>query len=620
MSNVPMKFTGGVDLADERARNVGYPIEDSDGVNKKYINDLGLAATSEVAYINVIDIISTDPSSPVTKTFKNGIFIESASTAAEDIKIKLRFGKTFSARTLPNVQTIYSATRINDFGEEGLEWDSLFTSGEMNEFNFTVAEQSLIKGDIKILELDYVQTFEFEYLVTDFDNGYYYFRNGGNIVEIEIESMPAPIIQSAEITSSYTAGQDELADGKTMTISITSDKGIKSIEVKGSTINYLTQKSENKSGNNTTETIDVTISGGPTGTDTAEKAYFQVRVQDEHGTWSNWYNSDTGSDTEGVDYLLVNNSLPVFGTMTLTYSEDPLTALNLYSEDNSEAIVTFTSVNYLGTGGQVVGTATGGSGLNVIKNNDTKFTMRAGIATYKYNTNTAQLTATRAQNGRTVIMDVKVNIASQDMVIGNISRNIFRSSATGETTTFNLTGTNQQVRARTLSLNQNISGLTLESQGTISGVNVNNVSMKVTDASVKGEYVDLLEVKLEGLSGREVTKNFNIISRGFVKRTLTGQDIEEPVEIPTVSNEEKLYVGIGDETTTGNGAEVKLYVHGGGIVPPQFSGADAGEAEFAVYYNNVEEKWFIVFDDNVLSEASSGVWLDNATIIIEEEI
>lgn len=616
MSKIPIKFAGGLDSNNQRITNVGYPINDGDAINLKYLSDQGMASTSEVSYVNVIDIISTDPSSPVTKTITNGIFIKSASTAAEDIKIVLRFGKSFSSTTLPNVETLYSISKVDDFSQEGLEdanlaWESLFTFNEMNNFDFTDEEQSLTNGDIKILELDYIQTFEFEYLVEEFEPGYYYFKNGGNITEIQMVTLAAPEILSAQIINDYETGQSEMSNGKNYIVSVTSDSNIKEVEIKGT---YVTEKTEVKTSTNLTETISTTVKNGPINTDTGTKGYFEIRVKDANDTWSDWYNSsNSGVDSDKNDYLVINNTAPTFSGVSIAYSNTPLTALNLYSEDSSEATVTLTP-NYLGTGGAVTGAATGGSGLTITKVSNAEFKMRAGSATYKYNTNTAILTATRAKNGRTSTQNIQVNIASQDMVIGNISVNTFRSSAAGYTTTFNLTGTNQQVRTRTLSLGQSISGLTLENQGTISGVNVNNASIKVTDASVKGTYNNLLEVELEGLSGRKVTKNFTIISKGFVERTLSSQNLSAPIVIPKVTTIGDLVVQVGDA-----GSLETCHYFYTATPTPGFQGDAIDQVmEYCVYESS--GTWYITFDNNVFAKAGPGGWLNNARIVIEETI
>lgn len=611
MSNVPIKFTGGLDANNKQIIGVGTPNANDKfhAVNVEYLDNLGIVGDSETMFVNVIDVISGDIASPVTKEYKNGIYLEKASTASSDISIKIRFGKQFLSRALPDVLFYESPVDLEgDF--DGVVWDSLFTQPEREDFDFSINNQTLTNGDIEILGLDYTQTFEFT-LKNVSNDVFYYFKNGTDISAVELVGFVKPNISSATITSGYGSGLSELSNGKTYVVEVTSDSNITEIQIKG---DYLVSESINKGGVSLVESITTQTQNGVENplTGAPEQGYFEIRVKDTNNTWSDWYDSSTATTpTNGIDFMLINNIAPVFDTITISYSNAPYTALNLFSEDGSTANIVVGGVDFIGSG-VVIADEVGSSGLSISKTNNLLFVASSTTPTYKYNTPTVKLIATRGENGRTSEINVNVNIASVDMVINNLSNNVFRSGTnTGNTTQFNIT-TNQRINDKTIVLGSTIAGLTLSSDGIISGQNVNNLSINILDSSTKGTYNNLLEVELEGLSGRIVTRNFEIISRGFVERTMLGNNILNPIEIPHVVNANKLLVSIGKGNDT-----VECSYFAGGLTPGFQGDIDDQINEFSVFENT--NIWYVVFDNNV-HMLGAGDWLTNATIIIEEEI
>lgn len=612
MSNVPIKFAGGVDAGESLIIKVKTPQGDvgHHAVNVEYLENMGLVGDSETQYVSIVDVESYDDDSPVDKEYNNGIYLAKASTASEQIGIVIRFGKKFSLKTLPDVQFYISDVDLEgDY--DGISWDSIFTQPERDDFDFSDENQTLTNGDIEILEKDYIQTFEFTFK-KDIEKGkFYYFKNGSDVSGFELAGFDKPNISSAIITSGYGSGLSELSNGKTYVVEVTSDSNITEIQIKG---DYLVSESINKGGVSLVESITTQTQNGVENplTGAPEQGYFEIRVKDTNNTWSDWYDSSTATTpTNGIDFMLINNIAPVFDTITISYSNALYTALNLFSEDGSTANIVVGGVDFIGSG-VVIADEVGSSGLSISKTNNLLFVASSTTPTYKYNTPTVKLIATRGENGRTSEINVNVNIASVDMVINNLSNNVFRSGTnTGNTTQFNIT-TNQRINDKTIVLGSTIAGLTLSSDGIISGQNVNNLSINILDSSTKGTYNNLLEVELEGLSGRIVTRNFEIISRGFVERTMLGNNILNPIEIPHVVNANKLLVSIGKGNDT-----VECSYFAGGLTPGFQGDIDDQINEFSVFENT--NIWYVVFDNNV-HMLGAGDWLTNATIIIEEEI
>ena len=612
-NKVPFKVKGGLDANMSRVQQVADPVQDYDAVNKLYVDSISVAA---VKYVYVSSVISTDVGSPANNTVENGIFITQTSTAADEVTITINFDRSIVSWNIPDIQYGWSP---DDDPANVSAWASFFSEPERQgvDFTQTTVPSFGIKNGTLTIEAD-KKTFRYEYdedISTLGAENFLIFRNATNYYILEFSVIQAPEIASAEITTTYStygALIDELHNGRNVTFSVTADTEIAEVQVNGT---YYTSNTEVKSGTNLTETISTTVTGGPSSTDTAVNAYFQIRVRDVNGTWSEWYDSSSDSPTndDETDYMMVNNTSPVFSGLSIEY---PGTQTGL--DDNQTAVITYSSLQYLGTGGTAVQSDLGSNFTSTSKINDTEYTATADDGIYQYNTNTFRVTATRVKNGRETQSNAQVNIASIDMVIGNMSVTTFRTGPTpGHTTNFNITGTNQQVAARTITLAGTApTGMDIMSEGSISGVNVNNAQLRVDDDVTRQSYTDVIEVEFTGISGRTVEKEFTVSVQGFVERTLTGLNITSPVQIPEVHTATNVVVSLGDGTnnnvlTFSNQATNVSYSY-------SYDYAISDQIlEFQVFEDGGD--WFITFDETTAANAA-GNYANNATLIIEETI
>lgn len=604
MPNVPFKVKGGIDSNMQRVRKVADPVEDYDAINKKYFDEH--SQSSDLYYIYVNDVITNEISLPVTVVFKNGIYVESAESASTDIDIKILFNKERDHLDLPNVQ--YTLTDTDELvGDE--VWSDLFTLSERQNINYTQASHVLTNGTLTVL--DSKSDFIFLFNQNGLENKYYWFRIGTlTNYKFQAITLEEPVIELATYDSGYPGSQTELRNGQTVVFEVTADVNITAVEVRGT---YITSDNESKGGSNTTETITTTITGAPNNTDTAANAFFEIRVRDANNTWSQWYNSQTGgSNTEGVDFMKVNNSSPSISGMLITYNNS-LTALDA----TETADVSFT-LNYIGSG-SVVFSDVASNFSNITKSSNTLAIVTANNNLYRYATNTLQITATRANNGQVTTTYAQVNIASINPSITSFTPLVMRSgSGAGYATTFNA-AINQRITARGVTLPDTPSGITVSNQGTLnnSGTTgaISNGTITIQDSATKGNFS--VRVTVTNLAGREVFSDFTVSNTGFVSRTLTAQDLTSSIEIPMVTTPSKVKVQVGDNSNLVD----CIYFNGdtGQIWSPGFQGDVANQHnEFQIFLNT--GVWYIVFDNNVISLASSGGWITNARIVIEEEL
>jgi len=604
MPNVPFKVKGGIDSNMQRVRKVADPVEDYDAINKKYFDEHSQSA--DLYYIYVNDVITNEISLPVTIVFKNGIFVETAESASTDIDIKILFNKERDHLVLPNVQ--YTLTDTDELvGDE--VWTDLFTLSERQNINYNQVTHVLTNGTLTIL--DSKSDFSFLFNQNGLENKYYWFRIGTlTSYKLQAITLEEPVIELASYHSDYTGTQTELRNGQTVVFEVTSDVNITAVEVRGT---YITSDTETKGGSNTTETITTTITGAPNNTDTASNAFFEIRVRDANNTWSQWYNSQTGgSNTEGVDYMKANNSSPSISSMLITYNNS-LTALDA----TETADVSFT-LDYIGSG-SVVFSDVASNFSNINKSSNTLAIVTANNNLYRYATNTLQITATRANNGQVTTTYAQVNIASINPTITSFTPLTMRSgSGAGYATTFNV-AINQRITARGVTLPDSPSGITVSNQGTLTNSGstgtINNGAITIQDSATKGNFP--VRVTVTNLAGREVFSDFTVSNTGFVSRTLTAQDLTSSIAIPMVTTPSKVKVQVGDNSNLVG----CIYFNGdtGQIWSSGFQGEEANQHnEFQIFLNT--GVWYIVFDNNVIALASSGGWITNARILIEEEL
>jgi hypothetical protein len=601
MTKVPFRVKGGLDANLERIQKVADPIEDTDAVNKSYVDSLEVASTN---YVYASNAISVDENKPVSLTYTNGIFLTKIQSATEQVTFIIKFDRNTVTWNLPDIK--YAWTSSLDL--ENVTWLSFFSTQEIQNIDYS---QTIINnvgyGNSGTLSIENdKKTFSYAFTTNTLNDKYLVFKNTDNTFIVEVVTIQAPEITAANITSNYPNTQDQLRNTEQVTFTVTSDVNIYEVEINGT---HYTSKIEYKGGTSKTETIITTVKDAPNNQEEGSIAYFNIRVKDVNNNWSNYYNSSTQmTPTNGTDYMVVCNTAPSFSGQTITYPSGK-TGL----DTNDIATVNFT-VNYLGASGNVVCNDLSTNFSNINKVNNSQFLLTANSNVYRFNTNTAVFTATRVRNGQTALYNAAINIASLDMVIGNMSVNTFRSSELGFNTNFNITGTNQQIAARSITLNGAPSGLTLPNQGTISGTAVNNAQINVTDNVNKQIYSNLLVAQFTGISGRTVTKNFNITIKGFVQRTYSNLNLMNPIIIPNVVDTTKLIVGIGDANNLNN-----CTFFTPSVIEPLFQGDTANQVnEFYAYLN--DGTWYIIFDNNVGALAGPGGWLSNARLVIEETL
>ncbi len=604
----PFKVKNGLDVSNSRIINLADPVEDSDAATKSYVDSF-LGQTESAAFVYALNVSTLDADRPAFNTYKNGMFVETSTIVGNAAKIRIRFNRPLNTLILPDIKYAQSSTSNVDEST----YTSLFTEDERLNLDYSLQQQNLTNGQLTILNLDYIQTFEFEFIIQAPANetlaGYHFIKNNNFTYSFQIFTAQPSMILNASFVNPY-GSLSELPNGASLEIAIDANEGIQEVEVEGA---YFVPSSQSFAGD-TTVLMPVAVANAPSGTDTPESAYFRVRVKNSNNVWSDWYDSQTAGSIDGFNFVYVNDTAPTFEGESISYSNAPYIALNLFSEDGSYADISLSSVNFLG-GGNVVAEAINGSGLLVEKLSNTSFIAKANASdVYLYDTNTVRLTATRASNGKASTLELKVNVATKDMVLNNLSTSIFRSSPDSSYKSSFSLSSSQVIFSHTAALDYPIAGITLAEQGQVSGANINGLQLVVLDSAAKGTFTNLLKVNATGISGRAVTKYFDIINKGFIPRTLTNVNLLNPAQIPTVSDSTKVLVQVGD-----NANLIACIYNSSGSAVVGFQGDGNNQInEFYIYSN--AGSWYLVFDNNVIALANQGGWVNSARIVIEELI
>jgi len=593
----PFKSKDGFDANMNRIQNVSAATEDNDAIIKSTFDEEAEYLRSGNIYVR--NITSNESGTTVTNTYQNGIFLVSSITAASDVNLNVFFERGNEQTLIPKIHYTYSATdTVPTTG-----WTEIMTDGEINGIDLTQSSVATSRGVLNIL--DDKDLFIFDLNITTLQEGFYFFKNNAKVYVLEIQSVVLPVVTLGNYTGSYPGTQSELANDATIEFTVVSDKYIYGVEVNGT---YITHETLVKTGDNLSEVIPITIENAPSTNDTPLHAYVSIRVKDEYGNWSAWYSSDTDlvGDINLTHYVNVNDISPTFTNIAIAYPSGH-TAL-----DTGETATITYDLTYLGDG-DIVGANLDSSLQGTPTVSTTQATVIGNAGSYRYNTNTLELTATRTNNGKVTVNNIQVNVASTSATVQSISANQFRSSVSGEITNFNVV-TNQELSAHTIVMQGTTTGISIVNNGAISGTNINNAQISITDAVTKGTYV--ITVEVTNTAGKVTTQTFNVQNIGFIERITTSNNITAPIAIPEIVNPSNVIVWVGNTT---NLVSTSIFTTSPtGTYLPSFTGTSTELDEFQVYINS--GTWYIVFDENILGKASAGGWSTNARIKIEETI
>lgn len=604
------KSKTGFDASDERMINVATPLVGTDGVNKDYADTIASqAAPSGPIFIS--NAVGVEQSAILTK--KNNLIVLTATSATTNIDVSIYAERGDTTPNIPVISYVYTAT----IEQPETGWTPFLSIVEEANVDLGINTEQLIESNKRWFTVESDKPgFTARLRQPIGVGGFLHVRNGNSFTYIELSAVSSGTVSSTEFTGSYTASQTEYRDAQTVGALVQADQAIYEIEWQNADAysNAILTGSIDTSGSPTTsEAFTITVDTSRVATYVAK---YKVRVKNEFDAWSPWF--EASGTVDHTDQINVNNVAPSVSNASIAYPNSQL-SLNDSVSGNNQANLSWTNVE-LGTGGSVNVSTLGGAQVTLSGSSQTSRTAIAINSSYQYNTNNVEITLTRTANGRTGTYQFAVNVASEDQVISTPSVTEFRSGInTGELTSFNIP-VNQRITSSSVSLVGTPTGITVSSEGSESNSgstgSISNASLTVQDAANRGNFQ--IEVSSTNESGRVVTQQFTLDVKGFASRDLASQDITVPIQITNVvvGTDVVCYVG----NSVANLVQTSLFSTN--FSTPRAYGfqGDANDEilEFQIYQDSGD--WYVVFDNNVASQAGPGGWSGSATIRIEETL
>lgn len=346
-----------------------------------------------------------------------------------------------------------------------------------------------------------------------------------------IQTDSLPTISTAQFIGDYPSGQTELKEGDTFDFRVESASPFTAIEVD----NYGASKSQTESFTaTTTKTISLAIADR--GNSTVSFGV-RVRITNENGTKSDWFDSAGSGSTDKVNTVFLNNSKPSIKLNQIIYPNNQQALKNDEQAQVQHSVGNFDRITYESPNGEL-------SIVNESSYSSEKAVQRIA-GTYNIDTANFRVTAYRDANGSSNSQELVVFIANEAAAISFVEPSRRLVSGGNQ-------GTAAQEHALRFTSNQRLSELPLFSveEGTLQGAaeqgkgtNEYTQIISIHDNDLKGIHQAQL-IRAVNLSGIVSDKFIGIAQYeigGFVLRTLPFTEFTRETPIGTsVVNIEKL--------------------------------------------------------------------------------
>lgn len=324
--------------------------------------------------------------------------------------------------------------------------------------------------------------------------------------QTEVETDTPPQVNSAIFFGGYPGSQTELKENDTYQVRISADMDFAQYEIADQ--DALKYKAGSVS---STASLDVTATIANRGV-AVQALGFKVRVRSATGAWSQWYESGTAGDTDGLHKVFLNNRYPAvsFGSPTYPAGQQAL--------KDSETATVPSSADHFDT---IFYTS---SQLSITNPDTFEATKTVARVSGDYNlANNLTVTATREANNATSTASVAVQIAHISPTL-SVSLPIARLRSGGNA------GTSAQDYTVTLTATQQLlSAPSITApHGTLSGAwsgsgTTWHTSIQIHDDDTKGTFAwaGISATNLAGLEVTELSSGASFTIGGFVFRTLT---------------------------------------------------------------------------------------------------
>ncbi|MFW6015611.1 MAG: hypothetical protein ACOCRK_04175, partial [bacterium] len=138
----------------------------------------------------------------------------------------------------------------------------------------------------------------------------------GAVDSVDINYTPKPKITNAHFIGGYPADQTELKENDTFDLYVEANNDVVEIEIADKSA-FKGLVTDDVSGTENTITGIIADRGNR-----AVSRYAKVRIKDTNGSWSNWYQTNTGGEEDGKHTVVCNNSTPYINITNIIYPEN----------------------------------------------------------------------------------------------------------------------------------------------------------------------------------------------------------------------------------------------------------------------------------------------------------